>query len=549
MPISSRNNLTMNVCDYLLDGKPESKLALLTLSAEYTYGQLRSAAASVAAFFVASGGKKGDRVVLLSDSSFFWAASYLGIIRAGMVCVPLPAGIPVDDLQYVLRITEPTFAFVESKISARLSNSPNKLSWDAIRVISDSSIGSANSGITLQDLQHQYPQNGARSVPLPEIGSDDLAVLMFTSGSTGKPRGVMVSNRNIVANTDSIIEYLSLTSVDRIMTVLPFHYCFGTSLLHTHLRVGGSIVIEPRFMYPEVVLQRMRDTGCTGFAGVPSHYQILLRRSKLASMDFPALRYVQQAGGQLPPAFIQDLRDAVPGKQIFIMYGQTEATARLSYLPPQLLDSKLGSVGMGIPGVELSVVNENGSPVRPGETGEIVAEGENVCLGYWHEEDCGCFRDGKLYTGDLATVDKDGFIYIVDRAKDFLKCGGKRVSARQLENVLLENEELLEAAVIGVPDGVLGEAAVAYVVRRDPKSETGVSELEDHCRRKLPPAFVPRDFIFLKSLPKNSSGKVLKSVLKKHAIPLNCGHNKPGQCVADIFLDRSAKTENTPEDK
>jgi acyl-CoA synthetase (AMP-forming)/AMP-acid ligase II len=174
----------VNVCDYLLEGKPESKLALLTLTAEYTYGNLRSAAASVAAYLVASGGKKRDRVVLLSDSSCFWAASYLGIIRAGMVCVPLPAGIPVDDLQYVLRITEPTFAFVESKISAKLSASPNKPSWEAIPVISDLSGRSASHGITLQELQQQYPQNGARSVPLPEVGSDDLAVLMFTSGST-----------------------------------------------------------------------------------------------------------------------------------------------------------------------------------------------------------------------------------------------------------------------------------------------------------------------------------------------------------------------------
>ncbi|HXJ89151.1 MAG TPA: AMP-binding protein [Candidatus Binatia bacterium] len=513
----------MNVCDYLLGGKPESKAALLTLGGEYTYGQLRSAASSVAAFLVASGAKKGGRVILLADSSFFWTVSYLGVIRAGMVCVPLPPGVSLEDLQYVLRITEPTFAFVESKAIVRLSTPPNKPSWGTIPVISDLSFGTSNDRVTLQDLQKQYPQNGVGSDPLPEISPDDLAALMFTSGSTGSPRGVMVSHRNIAANTDSIIEYLCLTSADRIMAVLPFHYCFGTSLLHTHLRVGGSIVIEPRFMYPEVVLQRMRDTGCTGFAGVPSHYQILLRRSKLASMDFPALRYVQQAGGQLAPPFIRELRSALPGKQIFIMYGQTEATARLSYLPPQLLDTKLGSVGKAIPGVKLSVINERGGPVRPGEQGEIVAEGENVCLGYWREGGAGCFRDGKLYTGDLATVDQDGLIYIVDRAKDFLKCGGKRVSARQLENVLLENDELLEAAVIGVPDEVLGEAAVAFVVLRDPKGGISVSQLEAHCRRKLPPAFVPKDFLFLRSLPKNSSGKVLKSALKNRAVPLNCG--------------------------
>ena len=513
----------MNVCDYLLEGKPESKTALLTLRAEYTYGQLRSAAASVAAYLVASGGRKGERIVLLADSSFFWAAAYLGIIRAGMVCVPLPAGITPEDLQYVLDITEPRFAFVESKISARFSTSANAPCLKTIPLISDVPGKSGNGAITLSDLQSQYPRSESGSVPLPEVGRDDLAVLMFTSGSTGKPRGVMVSNRNIIANTESIIEYLSLTSSDRIMAVLPFHYCFGTSLLHTHLRVGGSVVIEPRFMYPEVVLQRMRDTACTGFAGVPSHYQILLRRSKLASTDFPALRYVQQAGGQLAPPFIQELRAALPGKQIFVMYGQTEATARLSYLPPQLLDSKLGSVGKGMPGVKLSVLDENGNSVEHGDTGEIVAEGENVCLGYWQEDDSACFRNGKLYTGDLATLDEDGYIYIVDRAKDFLKCGGKRVSARQLENVLLENEELLEAAIIGVPDEVLGEAAVAYIVLRDPKSGIGASEIEAHCRRKLPLTFVPKNFVFLKSLPKNSSGKVLKSVLKSEPVTVSCG--------------------------
>jgi len=513
----------MNVCDYLLDGKPGSRAALLTLRAEYTYEQLGAAASSVAAFLVASGGKKRDRVVLLADSSFFWVASYLGILRAGLVCVPLPAGISVDDLQYVVDIVEPTFVFVESKIAARLSACADKPSWGKIAVVSDVSASTANSQVSLSELQEQYPRSRARAIHLPEAGIDDLAVLMFTSGSTGKPRGVMVSHGNIIANTNSIIEYLSLTSSDRIMAVLPFHYCFGTSLLHTHLRVGGSVVIEPRFMYPEVVLQRMRDTGCSGFAGVPSHYQILLRRSKIASMQFPDLRYVQQAGGQLAPSFIQELRAALPDKQIFVMYGQTEATARLSYLPPEMLESKLGSVGKGIQGVKLSVLDENGQPVRPGETGEIVAEGENVCLGYWHEDESVCFRGGRLHTGDLATVDDEGFIYIVDRAKDFLKCGGKRVSARQIENVLLEYQQLLEAAVIGVPDEVLGEAAVAYVVLRDPKSPLTTSEIDSHCRRKLPPAFVPKEFVFVKSLPKNSSGKLLKSVLNKQAVPVSCG--------------------------
>jgi long-chain acyl-CoA synthetase len=499
----------MNVCDYLLGGKPADAVALLTLHGQHSYGELQAAARTIAAALVDLGGKKGDRAVLVSDNTFFWVAAYLGILRAGLVCVPLPPKLPSQDFEYVVSSTEPSFVFVESRLASALP-----LEVVSGQVVSDTPVVLPNNSVSLSLAELQV--NGTPSGSLCTVGADDLAALMFTSGSTGKPRGVMVSHGNIIANTGSIIEYLSLTAGDRIMTVLPLHYCFGTSLLHTHLRVGGTVVLDPRFMYPEVVLQRMQETRCTGFAGVPSHFQILLRRSKLAKMEFPYLRYVQQAGGQLAPAFIVELRNALQGKQIFIMYGQTEGTARLSYLPPKFLDSKLGSIGKGIPGVRLTVVNHAGVPASPGETGEIVAEGDNIGLGYWRDEveTARCFRHGKLYTGDLATVDQDGFVYIVDRSKDFLKCGGKRVSCRYLENILLAHPSLLEAAVIGEPDEVLGEAAVAFVVARDPKAPTNIDQLITYCKEQLPLQLVPKRFVVLQSLPKNSSGKVLKTVLK-----------------------------------
>ena len=524
----------MNVCNYLLEGKPATAPAILTLQAEYTYAQLHRGASSVAAFLVRSGFRKGDRAILVAESTFFWVAAYLGILRAGLVCVPIAPTSTAEELQYILGITEPVCAFVDARRAAKLSDG-----WSTMPLITDvpAKLTEHAASTSLAELQDQDPG----STSATEVDRNDLAALMFTSGSTGKPRGVMVSHGNIIANTDSIIEYLSLTSSDRIMAVLPFHYCFGTSLLHTHLRVGGSVVVEPRFMYPEVVLQRMQATGCTGFAGVPSHFQILLRKSKLARMSFPALRYVQQAGGQLPPVFIKELREALPDKQIFIMYGQTEATARLSYLPPEMLDTKLGSVGNGIRGVDLEVLTDDGSPVKPGQTGEIVAAGDNVALGYWRdeEESARSFRSGKLFTGDLATVDGDGFIFIVDRAKDFLKCGGKRVSCRYLENILLGWEELLETAVVGVPDDVLGEAAVAFVVPRDPKSGIVTGQLQSYCRQKLPPQFVPKSFIVISAIPKNSSGKVLKPLLKaqllegRHTPPLASELHSPLPNAAD----------------
>ncbi len=497
----------MNVCDYLIEGKPGASVALLTLQGEYSYGMLQASVGRVAGHLIAGGGKKGDRVLLLAESGAFWIAAYLGILRAGLVCVPLPARTSAEDLEYIFRMTEPALLFVEAKYSSRI---PEALR--ALPTITDEPSPILRRSVALSEIELRPGETHAPT-PRPTIAADDLAALMFTSGSTGKPRGVMISHGNIIANTDSIVQYLSLSACDRIMAVLPFHYCFGTSLLHTHLRVGGSIVVDPRFMYPEKVLQRMQETSCTGFAGVPSHFQILLRKSSLARMSFPSLRYVQQAGGPLAPSFIQELHEALPGKQIFVMYGQTEATARLSYLPPEQVQTKLGSVGQAIPKVKLSVLNDAGHPVGPDETGEIVAEGANIALGYWRDEGetARCFRNGKLYTGDLARVDEDGFIFIVDRAKDFLKCGGKRVSCRQLENVLLENHELLEAAVVGVPDEILGEASIAYVVPRDHQQQPSSEQLNAYCRQRMPLPFVPKRFVVMKSLPKNSSGKVLKA--------------------------------------
>ncbi len=408
-----------NVTDFLLEGKSSDQLALLLLEGERTYGDLQSAANDVTKYLVDAGGRKGDRVILVSENSFFWIASYLGILRAGMVCIPLSVATVSKEIDYVLQMTEARVAFLQAGFAAANAACFSRTLVAVDRELPGSSAFRAVSFASVRSL------SAGSSATLPTVNADDLAALMFTSGSTGRPRGVMISHANIMTNTESIIQYLGLTQRDRIMTVLPFHYCFGTSLLHTHLRVGGSLVIDSRFMYPEKVLQRMHETQCTGFAGVPSHYQILLRRSSIRKMKFPNLRYVQQAGGHLAPSFIRELRGALPGTQIFVMYGQTEATARLSYLPPERLDTKLGSIGKAIPGVKLEVLDEEGRRVDPGGVGEIVAEGENIARGYWRDSQSSAktFRNGKLYTGDIATVDPDGFIYIMGRAKDFLKCG------------------------------------------------------------------------------------------------------------------------------
>jgi acyl-CoA synthetase (AMP-forming)/AMP-acid ligase II len=498
-----------NAAAFLLDHSDPSRLALRTVEGDYNYGGLQSASSSVADYLKQTGARKGDRVLLIGDNSLFWVAAYLGTLRTGLICVPVPMTISPEDLTYILQATEAHLGFVQARFA--LANGSRLQQMQLVTDRDAATLGNAVSFAKLRtESAHRYSDD------LSGVSPDDLAALMFTSGSTGKPRGVMVSHANIIANTESIVQYLHLTENDRIMTVLPFHYCFGTSLLHTHLRVGASLVIDPRFMYPEKVLERMLETECTGFAGVPSHFQILLRKSSLRKKQFPHLRYVQQAGGHLAPSFVRELREALPTAQIFVMYGQTEATARLSYVPPEDLERKLGSIGKAIPGVKLQVLNESGEDVAPGQVGEIVAEGANVTQGYWREaeETARCFRSGKLYTGDLATVDNEGFIYVVDRAKDFLKCGGKRVSCRQLEETLLEFDELLETAVIGMKDEILGEAVKAFVVPRNSHSDGLEQRVLAFCKERLAHQLVPKQIVVMNSLPKNSSGKVLRQKLK-----------------------------------
>ena len=499
-----------NVTPCLLEGKVPSRVALRMLDRDYTYGDLQSASSAIANHMVAIGARKGDRVLLSCENSLFWIGAYLGILRAGLVCVPVPTGIAGEDLEFILHATDAHVVLVQARFAVT-----HKDRLKGVQLVTDRDAPNLVNAVSFAKVQAEFAAN---QNTVEEVQPNDLAALMFTSGSTGRPRGVMVSHRNIIANTESIVEYLGLTAADRIMTVLPFHYCFGTSLLHTHLRVGASLVIDSRFMYPEKILERMQEAECTGFAGVPSHFQILLRKSSLRKKQFPHLRYVQQAGGHLAPSFVHELRQALPATKVFVMYGQTEATARLSYVPPEQLDKKLGSIGKAIPGVRLQVLDDTGKEVGPEQVGEIVAEGDNVTLGYWREpeESAKSFRYGRLYTGDLGTVDQDGFIYVVDRAKDFIKCGGKRTSCRQIEETLLEFDELLEAAVIGVKDDILGEAVKAFVVPQASNSDGLSDRVLAFCKERFPHQLVPKQIVVMPSLPKNSAGKVLKQKLKIH---------------------------------
>lgn len=499
----------MNVASLLLNGRDSQKVALEFLDRSWTYGELHETSATLALLLLEIGVCRSDRVILAGDNSMFWVAGYIAILRLGAVCVPLSPSLSAEDVEAAVESTHPRACLAQTSFAGR-----HRISLTELDVITDRCVVSPEARNNGQKRSNAL--SDALALGFADVAQDDLAALMPTSGSTAKPKYVMVTHGNIRANTESIISYLELSDKERMMCVLPFHYCFGTSLLHTHMAVGATLVVDSRFTYPETVLQRIDEAKCTAFAGVPSHYQILLRKSTMRTRSLPYLRKMQQAGGGLAASLIDEIRAIFPNVAFYAMYGQTEATARLSYLPPDMLERKRGSIGKGIPGVTLRVLNEAGEEVRPSETGQIVAEGSNVTLGYWNapEESAATFKNGHLYTGDLARVDEDGFIYIVGRAKDFLKCGGKRVSCRYVEEMLMNFPGLTEAAVIGIPDEVLGEAVRAFVVPRD-ASDFALSGLRAFCRSSMPLQLVPREFVILDALPRSVSGKPLKQALSE----------------------------------
>jgi long-chain acyl-CoA synthetase len=492
----------MNVAEAILSKGEDSAEAILYRGSAMTYGKLRENVVRVAGALLEQGYQKGDRIGVLSENSPFSIAAYLGIIRAGLTAVPFQTEITVGALSEIVSTTGMRAVFVSNRFRKRVRPWIEEL------------------GLSLLPEHYgDYPL-GSGKFAFPEIApARDLAALMFTSGSTGSPKGVMVTHGNIECNTRDIISYMGLSSQERVMVVLPFHYCFGLSLLHTHLMTGGSVVLNNEFkLFPEVVLMEMQRKECTGLAGVPSTYQILLRRSRFRELAFPHLRWFQQAGGKLPGSCIQEILTSFPKVKYFLMYGQTEATARLSYLPPERLADKLGSIGQGLPSTRLEVLKADGVPVMPGsdETGEIVAAGDNITLGYWNDplETSKYFRHGKLHTGDIARVDSDGFIFIVEREREMIKSGGNRVSAKEIEDVIAELPEVVEVAVVGAPHELLGEAIKAFVVTT-PNARIAPQNVEAHCRRRLPAFKVPEEVLFLPSMIHNSSGKVLKQELKK----------------------------------
>ncbi len=478
----------------------------------YTYGEIEKRANRLARLLSELQVQRGDRVAFYIENSLEYVVTYYAVLKIGAITVALNTELTADNVDYILRDCGVSLLILGRKFFKRLKSLAGKpylkhcLLWDEGKI--DKNTLPANALLLSQALE-----------TLPDLFQQrriidlDVASIVYTSGSTGQPRGATLTHLNIVTNTRSIVDYLHLTAEDRIMVILPFYYIYGKSLLNTHFFVGGSVVVDNRFLFPNVVLKTMQEQKVTGFSGVPSTFTILLHRSNIRSLTFPSLRYVTQAGGAMAPAVQKEVARVFAPAKLYIMYGATEASARLSYLDPEDLPRKWGSIGKAIPNVELFIADSHGNPLPQGKEGEIVARGANIMQGYWNhpEETRKVLKHGLYYTGDIGVMDEEGFLFVVGRSKDMIKIGGNRASAKEIEDAIYEFPEVADVAVIGLPDDTLGEVPKAFIVPKEGVSlDDFESRLNAFLKSKLAAYKIPKYFEWRDSLPKNKSGKIQK---------------------------------------
>jgi len=486
------------------------KIALIHENIRASYSDINTAADKLACRLIDLGIKPGDRVAMFLDNCQEYVISYYGILKTGALAAPLSRDLKPDGLRLLLGKLEPTIIISERKFEKRLKAA----GLDAVAlkalILINPRIRWKNVSFQVlawEDLKHQ----DTALPPDIKIEESSPASIIFTSGSTGTPKGVVLSHKNIVSNTEAICDYLQLTENDIQMAVLPFFYVMGKSLLNTHFAVGGTVVINNSFAYPASVVKQMIAEKVTGFSGVPSTYTYLLHRSPLASHvdQLDSLRYCSQAGGHMSLQIKKQLRQILPPHtKIYIMYGATEASARLTFLEPEYFEIKMQSIGKPLANVKLYVLDGNGKEAAVGQTGELAAVGPNIMQGYWQDPQAtAAVLDLKGYhTGDQGYRDEDGFYYLAGRKDNMLKVGGHRINPMEIEDMLMATELILETAVVGAPDDFLGHRLVAVVAPKN--ADLDINQVFRLCADKLPKYKQPSEIKLVRGLPKKGSGKI-----------------------------------------
>jgi amino acid adenylation domain-containing protein len=508
--------------DYLIESAKRlpDKIALVSKQARLTYGEIDRRSNALAHSLVARGVARGDRVIVFGDNTPETAVAFWAVLKAGAVVSVVNPLTKADKLAYLLNDCRAaalvTDAHLAGVFKPAVARAPHLRAVIVSGATTPELLGALPGGVSEEGARAGQPDGAPPARRSLDI---DLAAIVYTSGSTGDPKGVMLTHRNMLTAATSVSTYLSMREDDVVLLALPMAFDYGLYQMIMSFRVGARVVLERSFTFPAAVLKTMVDEGVTGFPGVPTIFAILLELDTLTSYDLSKIRYVTNTAAALPEKHILALTKMFPQAQIFSMYGLTECK-RCTYLPPADLARKPGSVGIAIPNTELWIVDENDNRVPPGQVGQLVIRGATVMRGYWEKPESTAkkLRPGPLpgemvlYTGDFCRLDDEGYLYFVGRMDDIIKSRGEKVAPKEVENAIVEIAGVKEAAVIGVPDPVLGQAVKAFVVVEKGSTLTA-RDIQRECQKRLENFMVPKEVVLADDLPKTTTGKIKKTDL------------------------------------
>jgi amino acid adenylation domain-containing protein len=508
--------------DYLIHSAHRlgNRVALVCGGRRITYSEIEARSNAIAHHLVASGVARGDRVIIFADNTVETAVSFWAVLKANAIACIVNPLTKRDKLCYLLNDCQPA-ALITDKHLYSIFKEPAQACQSLRRVIVSGTIEDAE----LRELPHAVRWEAAGLVghdapPARSCIETDLAAIVYTSGSTGDPKGVMLTHRNMLTACTSIASYLALREEEVILNVLPLAFDYGLYQMIMAFRMGARLVLERSFAFPAQVLGLIASEGVTGLPGVSTLFAMLSGFKSLKEYDLASIRYVTNTGAALPLKHIRMLQDLFPAARIYSMYGLTECK-RCTYLPPEDIDRKPLSVGIAIPNTEMWIVDENDRRVGPGVVGQLVIRGATVMKGYWGKPEATArkLKPGPLpgelvlYTGDYCRMDEEGYLYFIGRSDEIIKSRGEKVAPKEVENALMDIPGVREAAVIGVPDELLGEAVKAFVVAENGQM-LGEKQLQKECQKRLESFMVPKSIAIVASLPRTDTAKLNKRALR-----------------------------------
>ncbi|SFR62142.1 long-chain acyl-CoA synthetase [Marinobacter daqiaonensis] len=458
----------------------------------------------------------GDRVVVCMPNCPEVFIAYQGILRAEAIVLPVMFVLHPREIGYILQASGATAVITSQAMLPAIEQATSGMETPPTLVVAGIAQNqpSPNAGIPCNSLCSLMAA-AEPELSRPRLKEDDVAVILFTSGTTGQPKGVMLTHRNLYSNAAAAVELAEATGDEPGTTlgVLPLAHIYGFTMANTLFLRGGSMVILPKFDV-RAVCEAIQKHQVRAFSAVPAMIYALTMAPEVDEYDVSSLESVGSGSAPLPVSLIEAFRKRF-NAEIYEGYGLSEAAPTVSaHRKGETI--KPGSVGRAFPGVELRIADDQGNPMPAGEVGELLVRGENITPGYYRNEEAtkAAIRDGWLHTGDVARIDEDGYLYIVDRKKDLILRGGFNIYPRDLEELISRHPAVAEVAVVGVPSERMGEEVVAVVVPNQ-DSEITEEEVLTFCQERLAKYKTPRRVVFMDTMPRNGVGKILKKSLRE----------------------------------